>query len=127
MGMSTIQFRPAPLHRAAIVRSHSPNWRSSAKPLPLTLAEFLVSAALVGGVVLALHGFPLLRARSPFSARWWIRAAEGSTYPRRLLIQRTLSHGAKMQRHDEDPHHDRDVREPLSHAKPYAEVSAGNR
>jgi hypothetical protein len=38
-----------------------------AKPLPLSLAEFLVSAGRVGVWCFALHGFPLRLARSALS------------------------------------------------------------
>ena len=82
MGMSTIQFRPAPPPRAAIVRSHSPNWRSSAKPLPLTLAEFLVSAALVGSVVLAPAWVPV--ATGAFAL---LSSAGGSARPKVQLTR----------------------------------------
>jgi hypothetical protein len=71
-----------PLPRAAIVRSHSPIGDRVQKPLPPSLAELLVSAALVGGVALCLHGFPLLRARSAL-----LRSAGGSAR-RKLQLTR---------------------------------------
>ena len=109
--------------------SAGPNWRPSAKPLPLSLAEFLVSAARAGGVVLcpARGGSVATGAFCPSPARRWMVVAGSSTRRQRVLSQRTPSHGAKMQRHHEHPHQDRDVRDPLSHPKPYAKVETGNR
>ena len=68
-----------------IVRSHSPNWRPSANPLPLSLAEFLMVALGLAVWCFALNGFPLRLARSAFSARRWMVAAGSSTHPQRLL------------------------------------------
>lgn len=55
------------------------------KPLPLSLAEFLVVPLGLAVWCFALNGFPLRLARSAFSARRWMVAAGSSTHPQRLL------------------------------------------
>ena len=74
-----------PAHRAAHrAFALSPLETEFQKPLPLTLAEFLVVPLGLAVWCFALNGFPLRLARSAYSARRWMVAAGSSTHPQGL-------------------------------------------
>ena len=74
-----------PAHRAADRAFALSTMETECKPLPLSLAEFLVVPLGLAVWCFALNGFPLRLARSAFSVRRWMVAAGSSTHPQRLL------------------------------------------